>query len=93
MQRIPCTVGILTHNSAATLPRALESVRDFAEIIICDGGSSDETLAIAERFGARVIAQDRQFVDVEGRIVDYAGTRNQMLKGSSEQWFFFFDSD
>ena len=31
---VPCTVSVLTHNSGETLRRALESVKDFEEIII-----------------------------------------------------------
>ena len=93
MKKIPCSVGILTYNSAATLRRALESVRDCVDIIVCDGGSTDETLLIARAHGARVMAQDSRFLDEEGRIIDYAGVRNQMLRAAREKWFFFLDSD
>ena len=43
MDRIPCTVGIITHNNEATIERALESVKEFAEIIVCDGASTEKT--------------------------------------------------
>src|SRR4051812_31104223 len=32
--RIPCSVNMLTRNSAETLVRALESVSEFAEIVV-----------------------------------------------------------
>ncbi|MCR4322902.1 MAG: glycosyltransferase [Candidatus Azambacteria bacterium] len=90
---IPCTVGVLTKNSGATLARALESVKHFSDIVICDGGSSDNTLDIAKRYGARIIEQDKKFLDPQGRIADFAAVRNQTLDAAKEQWFLFLDSD
>lgn len=90
---IRCTVVILTRDSEKTLGRALESVKDFSDIIICDGGSTDSTLEIARRYGARVILQDPAYLDAEGRIIDYSGTRNAALKKAQEPWCFFVDSD
>lgn len=91
--KIPVTVAILTHNSAATLTRALESVKDFAEIIICDGQSTDKTLVIARAFGARVLQQDTQFLADNGRIQNFSGVRNQTLAAAVSEWFLFLDSD
>ena len=34
---IPCSVNMITRNSAKTLGAALESVSDFAEIVVGDG--------------------------------------------------------
>lgn len=90
---IPCTVAILTHNSGETLRRALESVKDFDEIIVCDGASSDNTLEIARTYSARVLAQGTQHLDKEGRIIDFSGVRNQTLSAASYEWFFFLDAD
>ena len=86
MEKIPATVTVLTRNSGKTLERALASVRDFDEIIVCDGGSTDETLEIAHKHGARVIAQDGQFHDAKGKIYDYAGVRNQTLHAARHNW-------
>ncbi|MBI2603994.1 MAG: glycosyltransferase, partial [Candidatus Harrisonbacteria bacterium] len=55
--KIPCSVGVLTLNSAKTLARCLESFKDFAEIIVCDGNSTDDTVAIAKKYGAKVVKQ------------------------------------
>lgn len=91
--KIQCTVGILSFNSAGTLKETLESVRNFAEIIICDGGSTDETLSLARAFGARVVVQAPEFKGEGNKIADFSGVRNQMLAVASNPWFFYLDSD
>ena len=91
--RISATVGILTFNSEKTLERALESVKDFAEILICDGGSTDSTREIAARYGAKVIQQDARFKNADGRLRDWGGVRQQMLESASNEWFLYIDSD
>lgn len=92
-EKIPCTVAVLTHNSEKMLKAALESVKDFAEIIVCDGTSTDRTLDIARAYGARVLPQDPAFKDKEGRIADFAAVRNQTLYAATYDWFFYLDSD
>lgn len=91
--KIPATVAILTHNSGRTLVHALQSAQDFSEIIVCDGHSTDDTLAIAHTFGARIILQDKQFLASDGRIQNFSGVRNQTLTAATYDWFFFLDSD
>lgn len=93
MDKIPCTVGILTFNSARTLARALESVKNFAEIIICDGGSNDDTLEIAREYGCKIIFQNTQFKNSDDRIKDFAAARNQCLDAAGFDWFLYIDSD
>lgn len=48
------SVIITTRNEAANLPRCLESVRGFTEIIVVDSFSGDETVEIARRAHATV---------------------------------------
>lgn len=93
MEKIPCTISILTFNSAATLRRTLASVTDFAEVLICDGGSTDETLTIAREYGAKIISQNSAFQNENGVLADYAGARNQCLAAAAYDWFFYIDSD
>ena len=93
MKKIPCSVGILTFNSESTLRRALESVREFDDIIICDGGSTDRTLSIAREFGAHIIAQDPMYKKPDGSLSDYGGVRNQCLLAAKYDWFLYVDSD
>lgn len=93
MNRILASVGILTFNSASTLRRALESVYEFDDIVICDGGSTDDTLDIAREFGARIIAQDSQFKNPDGSLKNFGGVRNQCLDAAKYDWFLYIDSD
>lgn len=86
--KIRATVGILTYNSATTLERALKSVKEFDDILICDGGSTDQTIEIARRYGARVISQPQH-----GPIQDFSAVRNHYLQAATYDWFLYIDSD
>lgn len=91
-QKIPCSVEILTRNSGKTLQRCLESVKDFAEIIVLDGNSADQTLEIARSYGCKIYKQYE--TDEPGIIIkDYAEVRNKGLKLASYDWFLYVDSD
>jgi glycosyltransferase involved in cell wall biosynthesis len=89
MSKISCSVEILTFNSAKTLPRLVQSIRDFAEIIILDGGSTDGTLDIARAAGCRILPQGEE----SGPLMDFATVRNKGLAAAAYPWFLFVDSD
>lgn len=93
MEKIPCSVAMLTFNSAKTLRRALESVKDFDDIVINDGGSTDDTVAIAKEYGARVIEQDRKYKYANNTLADGGGARNQMMAATTHDWYLWMDSD
>ena len=58
-ETVPLSCFIIAQDEADRIGRALRSVHGLcAEIVVVDSGSADETPAIAERFGARVIHQD-----------------------------------
>jgi len=52
---MPLSAVLITHNAGALIERCLASVAFADEILLVDSGSSDDTLAIAERHGARVV--------------------------------------
>ena len=55
-QAVALTVMVLTYNEERNLVACLESVAGWAgEIFVVDSGSTDRTVAIAERYGARVV--------------------------------------
>lgn len=53
--REPISVVVTTLNNAATLDKCLASASFADEIVLVDSGSSDDTLAIAERRGCRIL--------------------------------------
>lgn len=56
LPRLPISAFFITFNEADRLPQALAPVTALcAEIIVIDSGSTDETRAIAEGMGARVV--------------------------------------
>ena len=53
------SVIVPTLNEADNLVATLEAVPEGAELIVSDGGSTDETVSIGERHGARVVTGER----------------------------------
>src|SRR5258708_35956670 len=81
------SVVINTKNMAETIGQAIKSVQDFAdEVIVVDMKSSDETVAIAEKLGAKVFhyKEDLQFADP---------ARNFALAKAKGDWIFVLDAD
>lgn len=93
MNKIPCSIGVLTLNSEKTLRRCLNSVKDFAEIVICDGNSTDKTLEIAKEYNARIV---KQYESDELNLrcdTDKANVRNKNMNAASYDWYVWLDSD
>ena len=89
---IKASVFILTKNSEAVIGRALESVKDLDDIVICDGGSKDDTLAIASRFGAKIFSQSSECLNL-GKVKDFACLRNNCMSYCENDWVLYIDSD
>ena len=77
---------ILTHNEADNLPRCLESIAGFGEIVVIDSGSDDGTRQIARNAGARVY---------EHPFEGFAQQRNWALENCDlkSEWILFLDAD
>jgi glycosyltransferase involved in cell wall biosynthesis len=75
---------IITYNEERNLPRAIESLRCCDEIVVLDSGSSDRTVEIAQKLGARVIESDWR---------GYAGQKNYASENASHDWILSLDAD
>lgn len=77
---------MIVKNEAAHLARCLASVQAWVdEIILVDTGSTDETIAIAESFQARIFS----FAWCN----DFAAARNVSLAQAQGEWIFVIDAD
>jgi glycosyltransferase involved in cell wall biosynthesis len=81
---VPVSVLFLVKNEADRLPDALESVGWADEVVVADTGSSDETIALARRAGARVVS-----IPWEG----FVASRNRAIQEPVHDWILFIDAD
>jgi glycosyltransferase involved in cell wall biosynthesis len=76
---------LIAQNEQENLPRALQSVRGIAdEIVVVDGGSTDRTLEIARKCGARVSVRP---------FTNHAEQKNYAALLASHYWIFLLDAD
>ena len=52
---LPVSVIIAARNEERNLPRCLESLREVGEVYLVDSQSTDDTIRIAESYGARIV--------------------------------------
>lgn len=78
-------VLILTYNEEKNVTDCIKSVLFADEIVIVDSGSTDKTLQLAEKLGARV--------SVHPMDQGFAGQRNFALTQTDAEWVLFLDAD
>lgn len=80
------TLSMIVKNEEKYLRECLESVRGIAdEIVIVDTGSTDNTIAIAEEFNAKIFHFEW--------INDFAAARNYALERSAGEYVLYMDAD
>jgi tetratricopeptide (TPR) repeat protein len=81
-----CSLCMIVRDEERYLAGCLESVAELVhEIVVVDTGSTDSTLDIARRFGARVF----HFPWVD----DFSAARNECLRHATGEWIFWLDAD
>ena len=78
------TVTVITHNESRNIAAALESVAWADERIVVDSGSTDDTVAIARRMGARVEIRDWP---------GYGAQKNHAADLAANDWVLSLDAD
>jgi len=80
------SVLLLTYNEEINLPRCLAALRDFDDIVVVDSGSTDQTVAISQAAGARILTRPFD---------DFARQRNFGLDHGEmkHEWVLHLDAD
>ncbi|MEA1950754.1 MAG: glycosyltransferase family 2 protein [Planctomycetota bacterium] len=78
------TAAIITLNEERNLGALLPRLAWVDEVLVVDGGSSDDTLAVAHRHGCRV---------VERRFDSFARQRNHAISLATCDWVLSLDAD
>jgi glycosyltransferase involved in cell wall biosynthesis len=78
------SIAILACNEAANLRRTLPSVAWADELVLVDSGSTDDTVAIAEEFGAKVYVESWK---------GYGAQMNSAIDKCTCAWVFSLDAD
>jgi len=58
MNKAKISVVVIAKNEEKTLPKLIESCRGVDEILVCDTGSTDNTVEVSKSLGARVVQGD-----------------------------------
>ncbi|MBW8186148.1 glycosyltransferase family 2 protein [Shewanella nanhaiensis] len=82
--KLPISVFIITKNEEKHIEKTLQSVSLLDEVILVDSGSTDGTLAIAERYGAKIYSHPWQ---------GYAKQKQYAMSLCSHEWVLNLDGD
>jgi len=82
--RAPITVVIPTRNEAEQIAACIRHLDWAADIVVVDGGSTDDTVALARAAGARVITDGPRGIGEQ---------RNTGIAVARHEWVFALDAD
>ncbi len=85
MVKSKISVTILTKNSQPYLREVLKALHSFDEVVVCDTGSTDDTLDIAQQF-SNVILYQKPFIG-------FGPTHNIASSLARHDWILSIDSD
>lgn len=80
----PFSAVIITLNASRQLAACLQSVAFADEVLVVDCGSTDETLALAQQYGARVLHQDW---------LGYGAQKQFAISHAKNDWVLCLDAD
>ncbi len=82
----PVSILILTKNEQEHLPKLLETLTGFDDVVLFDSGSTDDTVQIAEAWGCRVVTRPFD---------DWASHQNWAMEhiDFKHRWVFYLDAD
>lgn len=83
-RRVPITVVIPTLNEAARIGDAVRGLDWADEVIVVDGGSTDDTRRLAEQAGAQVLLAVGTTIGAQ---------RNVGIEGARHEWILAVDAD
>jgi glycosyltransferase involved in cell wall biosynthesis len=84
--KFPISVNIIGLNESFYLERLMENIKDkFSEIIYVDGGSEDNSIQIAKKYGCRVFEKIWDY--------NYSKQRNYGIEQCKNDWIFTIDCD
>ncbi len=79
------TVAIIAHNEQDRLPKTFEQIQDIAaEIILINSCSTDNTVAVAQSYGAKVFTEEFK---------GYVEQKNSLIPKCTQDWILFLDAD
>lgn len=83
-EKLPLSVVLIARNEEAHIERALKSASFAEEILVVDGGSTDQTVPLAEACGARVVQRPW---------TNFSEQRNFSLQQARKDWVLVLDAD
>src|SRR5690349_9606145 len=81
----PLSILVMTYNEAAYIEQCLKSVQGIGdEILVLDSHSTDDTVMLARKMGARVEQHPFDY---------YAEQRRRLIRLATHDWILMLDAD
>jgi len=84
MAKLPVSVCLLAFNEEDRLPRCLEKLVNFNDILVLDSGSTDRSLSICKKYGAQIM---------EHSWLGFGKMRRKLFSAATQPWILWLDAD